>query len=132
MADALAHALYDYSQIKYKSDPSESGLDRTDENLAIRQNFHNTINLSVGGEFIFPYFPMALRGGYRLVKSPLKNPPADMDRTVISFGAGLRLNDNLILDAAYAWTSWEKPAGEIIAAEKGNASRFLASLTWRM
>lgn len=86
----------DYSTIKFSS--NNSNVDR-DVNREISQNYKNTINYSLGGEFKVSE-SFLLRAGFRSEGNPYENL-SDKDYTVtsISGGLGYRFGD-YYLDAA--------------------------------
>jgi len=124
--------LTDYTQIRYSSDPAETGSDFSDTNLDIRRNFQNTMDYRIGAEFHIPATPVRLRGGWGIVHSPLKNALSSWNRTYISLGGGAMISDRLILDGAYVYTGWDGVGDEVIEKEKIKAAKILISLTYLM
>ena len=86
----------------------------------------------VGGEFTVPTIGLMLRGGYAVYPSPWKDATSDMDRKVISFGAGFAFQNQFVLDVGYGFVTWDEFAGDVIEAEKVEISKILFSLSYRM
>jgi hypothetical protein len=74
----------------------------------LRRRFENVIDLTAGVEIRVPGTGLAVRGGYSHLPSPYAEGygPGGA-RKVISIGAGLNLQDQLVVDGVYSWTSWE-------------------------
>jgi long-subunit fatty acid transport protein len=102
--------LVNYSQIEYTTDPPQSGYTRTQANMDIKRDFQNVLNTKVGAELDLPFAKGKLRAGYAMYPSHLKNAGSNQTRKVVSFGAGFRFNDQLVLDVAVAMTSWTPPS----------------------
>ncbi len=122
----------DYSQIKYTSYPPEVGFTKADVNLEIKENLRNTMSWRVGGEFTVPTVGLRLRAGYAVYPSPWKDATSDMDRKVISFGAGFAFQNQFVLDVGYGFVTWDDFTGDVIEAEKIEVSKILFSLSYRM
>ena len=126
-----------YSQIKYKTDPPVAPYSMADANRMIRKNLRNTIDLHFGCELRVPGTGLKLRGGYGIVKSPYSADFSVNDRSVIALGAGLTLMDQVYVDAAYSWTSWDGVPynvhrGEMVTSEKIEARKIIVSLFYRL
>jgi hypothetical protein len=67
--------------------------------------------------------------------SPYKGDPSDFDRTTISGGAGMLLGGSVMLDLAYANTSWKNYRSNYDASSRVNEdlswNAFLATLSYR-
>ena len=124
--------FYDYSQIKYTSMTPPDPSYMAESNLDIRDNLRNTMNWRVGGEFTIPNTGLSLRGGYAVYPSPFKNATSDMDREIISFGAGYTFQKQFSLDFAYAFTSWDGNPGEVIEQERIETKKMFFSLSYHM
>jgi long-subunit fatty acid transport protein len=124
--------LIDYSQIKYKSDPSSGDLTQSGANLEIKQNLKNIMNYRLGGEIGIPGTGLALRGGYAVYPSPFKDAPSGWDRKVISLGAGFAASEQVEFNLGAASTSWDGIVEGDISKEKIEMKKVLVSLLYRM
>jgi long-subunit fatty acid transport protein len=121
-----------YNQIEYKTDPSSMALNQATANLAIQRHMQNVTNIRAGGEFSPPGFPMTLRAGYAIIRTPYKDVSYEKDRIVISFGMGFEFSEQLVLDAGYASTKWEGPQDNLISKQNLDARQILVSVSYRM
>lgn len=120
-----------YSQIKYTTNPPTAGDTRADVNIDIKENLRNTMSWRVGGEFTVPNVDLRIRGGYAVYPTPWEGASSDMDRKVISLGAGYSFQ-NFVLDVGYGFVSWDGTAGDVIEQEKVEVSKIVFSLLYRM
>jgi len=124
--------LFDYSQIKYKSEPPSGDETQSGANLEIKQNLENVINYRFGGEFGIPGTGVTLRGGYAVYPSPFKDALPGWDRKVYSLGAGFAASEQVEFDLGVASTSWDGVVGGDFSKEKIEMKKVLVSLLYRM
>ena len=124
--------LYDYSQIKYKTDPPEDGTTMAQANRDIRGNLQSTVNYHVGGQITLPGGIASIRGGYGFYPSPWKDADKSWDREILTFGAGLVFSDRVHLDVAYMISSWNNPTGGFLDAEKFEIKKLLTTISFTM
>lgn len=122
--------LNDYSSMSYKDDPPYIDETRADVNMDIRRNLQNTTDYSIGGELTIPRTAIRLRAGYAVQRSPYKDSDWSKDRTFITFGAGFRINEALLLNVAYSSTSWSLPVDAVVTREDIDAGRFTAGFSY--
>jgi long-subunit fatty acid transport protein len=121
-----------YNQIEYKTDPSSASLTQASANSAIQRHLQNVTNVHIGGEFTSPSFPVVLRGGYAVIRTPYRDVSYEKDRKVISAGIGLEMTDQLVFDVGFARTEWEGPADDLVLKQNLEATQVLVSLLYRM
>ena len=124
--------MTDYGQMKYTTDPPVAGTTMAQANLEIKQNFRSVLDYRVGAELVLPFVPVRLRAGYGTLGSYLKNGPNGMDREVYSAGAGIDFKGSVGIDIAYAQTTFDNPAGEVIEGEKVEHKLVMVSFLYRM
>jgi long-subunit fatty acid transport protein len=95
-----------YSQFEYTTPPPQDGYSQTQANIDIKRNYKNVLNTRVGAEWTLPFAGARLRAGYAVYPSHLKSADSKQDRKVVSFGAGFRFMDQMVLDVSAAMTSW--------------------------
>jgi long-subunit fatty acid transport protein len=104
-------------------------------NKEMKSLFRSTWEFRFGGEYDIAGSGFRLRAGYGLRSSPYKGDPSDFDRTTISGGAGMLLGGSVMLDLAYANTSWKNYRSNYDATSRVNESltwnTFLATLSYR-
>jgi hypothetical protein len=100
---SLSMLYMDYSAARYNFTAfSNNPIDRDNQELVnddIRFNLGRAVSTHLGGEYNFQ--PVRLRGGLRLLQSPLQND--DSVRPVFSTGIGFR-SGNFILDIGYSYS----------------------------
>ncbi len=117
---------------------------RTDDRQYV---YRSTVNLHLGAEYTLQQLPLRLRAGYS--REPVAYRPIatdvfrgvaefaklDPDRRSFSFGAGLLLEDSILLDVAYVTGGFER-SGESDAGaktvEKVTDNRFYLGATFRL
>jgi long-subunit fatty acid transport protein len=104
-------------------------------NKDIKSTFRSTWEFRFGGEYEIAGSGFRLRAGYGLRPSPYKGDPADFDRKTITAGAGMLLGGSVMLDLAYANSSWKNYRTNYDAISRVNESitwnTFLATLSYR-
>ncbi|MEX2115723.1 MAG: outer membrane beta-barrel protein [Bacteroidota bacterium] len=86
---------------------STSLSDLEAENRLIQNIYRATLNLRGGVEVTLWSLGVKLRGGVSLVPSPYEGDPSEFDQQYYTAGAGFRLDENLWLNAAYAFGNWK-------------------------
>jgi len=125
--------LVDYSQMLFQNDPpSVSEGTKAEINQDIRDNFRSVWNPRLGMELTIPRVDARLRGGYAIYKSPWKNSGNGDVRKILSFGGGVTLSKQIMLDIAYQTASWDGMTGELIETEEIKMDRILFSMTYNM
>ena len=74
-------------------------------NQMIEETLTWQYKIGVGLEYKIPAAPLYLRGSYTLQTSPYKDKELCEDNNIIGAGLGLVLTDNLIIDAAFVYSS---------------------------
>lgn len=107
-----------------------------EDNRAFPTSFRATFGYSAGGEFRLPGSNIMLRGGYRVLPSPLLFADQTLDRKYISAGLGYSVDKNTIFNFSYTKGNWTKfsvdaftPSGTF---ESVKSERFLAGITFRI
>ncbi len=80
-------------------------IDNTDlekENISLKKNFRPTMNLAVGGEYEIPRTDFRVRGGYAYKPSPWVGDPSSYNQKIITAGAGVLLQNNVMFDMGAA------------------------------
>jgi hypothetical protein len=93
---SIDYAMKDYSNTRFK--PTNESLYR-DLNTQMSQQFKNTYELRVGGEYRIKQW--SIRGGYRFEESPFKSQSAMSDLIGYSAGFGYNFRESKI-DFAFA------------------------------
>lgn len=75
------------------------------ENIGLKKNFRATTNYSVGGEFEIPSTDLRVRAGYAYKPSQFDGDPSSYNEKIITAGAGILLQDNVMFDVAGAFGS---------------------------
>ncbi|MDD8016813.1 MAG: outer membrane protein transport protein [Bacteroidota bacterium] len=92
----------DWTQIEWKDN-----ADLEKGNIDLQKNFRAVTSYRVGAEFDIPKTDVRVRGGYSMTPSPYKNDPSSYGHTLITGGAGILLQRNVVLDAAVAFGSFK-------------------------
>lgn len=79
--------------------------DLQQDNIAMKKLFRAVLNYSVGGEFQIPKTDLRLRAGYAVKPSPYMGDPSSFDQKIVTAGAGVLLQDNIMFDVAAAFGS---------------------------
>jgi long-subunit fatty acid transport protein len=131
--------FHNYSQYEYTTHPPQDDYSQTQANMDIKRNFRNVLNTRVGAELTLPFAAAKLRAGYAIYPSHLKDAGSNLDRKVVSFGAGFKFMDQLVLDIAAGLTSWDPQAYDTSVfgqynsiQEKINARNILFTFTYLM
>jgi len=124
-----ADVLYtDWTQTKYSDPPAE---DISNEDFI--DDYRDTFQLRVGGEYTIPAMGLSIRAGYLL--DPLPYTPdsieIDSDRHYITAGIGMMLDRVLSLDVAYIRGSWKESINDGIAVKDRNSNRIFISARYR-
>ena len=75
------------------------------ENISLKKNFRATTNYSVGGEFEIPSTDVRVRAGYAYKPSAFEGDPSSYNEKIVTAGAGILLQDNVMFDVAGAFGS---------------------------
>ncbi len=97
-------------QIEYTDWTQLQWTDNSDlenENIALKQEFRSTVNYAVGGEFEIPRTEIRLRAGYSFKPSAYVGDPSSFGQTTITGGAGILLQDNVMVDVAAMFGSFK-------------------------
>lgn len=124
-----ADALYtDWTQTEYSEPPS----DDIDDDF-FNENYRDTVQLRVGGEFTIPNSGVRLRAGY--LRDPLPYTPdgleIDTERQFITFGIGMILDRVLTLDVAYMLGFWEESTDDGVIKKDRDSNRVFLSAGYR-
>jgi len=77
------------------------------ENRLIQNIYRATLSLRGGAEITLWSLGVKFRGGLSVVPSPYDGDPSEFDQLYYTAGAGFRLDENLWLNAAYAFGDWK-------------------------
>lgn len=92
----------DWTQIAWDDNP-----DLEKRNSQLQSNFRATTSFRFGAEFDIPSTDVRVRGGYSMTPSPYKGDPSSFDQTMITGGAGIFLQRNIVLDGAIGYGSYK-------------------------
>lgn len=120
-----ADVLYtDWTQTEYSDPPAE---DISNEDFI--DDYRDTLQLRIGGEYTIPAMGLSIRAGYLL--DPLPYTPdsieIDSDRHYITAGIGMMLDRVLSLDVAYIRGSWKESINDGIVVKDRNSNRIFIS-----
>jgi long-subunit fatty acid transport protein len=124
-----ADILYtDWTQTEYSEPPSENI-----SNEDFKNDYRDTFQLRVGGEYTIPNMGLSIRGGYLF--DPLPYTPGgtniDTDRQFITAGLGMMLEEVLLLDVTYMRGFWKESSEDDITKEDRNSNRIFLSAGYR-
>jgi len=92
----------DWTQIQWADNAAlEQG------NISLKQTFRSTADYSVGGEFAIPKTDLRVRAGYAFKPSPYAGDPSSYGQKLVTAGAGVLLQDNIMIDVAALFGSWK-------------------------
>ncbi len=114
----------DWTQIEWSDNP---GLEK--KNTQLQAVFRPVTNIRIGAEFDVPFTDLKVRAGYMMNPSPYKNDPSAFDEKVLTGGAGLFLQRNVVLDAAFAYGTLKSYRNEYSAVGLPNSARVDRSIT---
>ncbi|MCI0707028.1 MAG: hypothetical protein L0Y80_06055 [Ignavibacteriae bacterium] len=109
----------DWTQMEFTTPNS----DLEAENRLIRQIFEPTTNLRGGAEVTLWDAGIILRGGVVWNPSPYKEDPPEFDQLYYTGGVGLKLDENLTLNSAFALGKWTTFRDNYYVPGLSNASR---------
>ena len=92
----------DWTQIQWTDNS-----DLENENNLLKQEFRSTLNYAVGGEFEIPKTELRVRAGYSFKPSAYVGDPSSFGQTTITAGAGVLLQDNVMVDVAAMFGSFK-------------------------
>lgn len=72
------------------------------ENISLKKNFRPTTNLAVGGEYEIPRTDFRVRAGYAYKPSAFEGDPSSYNQKIITGGAGVLLQNNVMFDVGAA------------------------------
>lgn len=99
--------LADWSQMKYEGESPFSDADTPELNRNLSQTLESTMNPRIGVEYSIPEAGLKLRGGYSIIRNPLKDALDDSDRKVLTGGFGFKLSPQATFDIAYRRATWK-------------------------
>ncbi|MGH2567843.1 MAG: OmpP1/FadL family transporter [Bacteroidota bacterium] len=92
----------DWTQMEFTT----NNADLQAENRLIKRIFEPTTNLRGGAEVTLWNFGVILRGGVVWNPSPYKDDPPEYDQLHYTGGVGLRLDEHVSLNTAFAYGTW--------------------------
>lgn len=128
-AIVAADVLYtDWTQTEYSEPPSE---DISNEDF--KNDYRDTLQLRIGGEYTIPNMGLSVRAGYLL--DPLPYTPEgtniDTDRQFITLGLGMVLEGVLSLDVTYMRGFWKESTDDDTIRKDRNSNRIFLSTGYR-
>ncbi len=96
----------DWSQIRYQDDTPIEGISMSEANRNIKQTLESSLSPKIGLE-INTAKKVKIRTGFALIPSPLVNADSDNDLKVLSFGAGVGIGRDAVIDIAYRRGWWK-------------------------
>jgi long-subunit fatty acid transport protein len=93
----------DWTQMEF----TNNNPDLQSENRVIRDILQPTTNLRGGAEVTLWKYGVKLRGGITYNPSPYKGDPKNYDQVYYTAGVGLALDQNVALNASYAYGTWK-------------------------
>jgi long-subunit fatty acid transport protein len=130
----------DWTQVEFEI-PDGQGLSPDyesllDDNRFFPESFRATFGYAAGGQFRLPGTGIDLRGGYRVLPSPLAFANELLDRKYVSAGIGYNIDKTTVLNFGYIRGNWKRftsdeftPSGTF---ENVKSERFLAGITFRL
>ncbi len=130
----------DWSQVRFDIPDGfmldDNYNDLLDKNQLFPEQFRSVVSYAAGGEVRVPSSPIRLRGGYRLVPSPLCDASSDLDRTYYSAGFGYDIDGFTFLDVGMTWSKTKRQSVDIYTPggtdESITTTRILAGVTFRL
>ncbi len=92
----------DWTQLEWTDN---SDLEKT--NTSLQSQLRPVTTIRFGTEIDIPSTDVRLRAGYAVKPSPYKGDPSSYDTQIITGGAGILLQRNVLLDAAIGFGSWK-------------------------
>jgi long-subunit fatty acid transport protein len=93
----------DWTQMEF----TNNNPDLQSENRVIRDILQATTNLRGGAEVTLWNYGVQLRGGVTYNPSPYRDDPKDYDQVYYTAGVGVALDQNVVLNASYAYGTWK-------------------------
>jgi long-subunit fatty acid transport protein len=125
----------DWSQMRYETEPPDSGFSKADANLLIKQEYRATAEIHAGAEFTVPFINMQLRAGFFNKPLPYKDATFSSDRKYLTAGVGLLLDKQVKFDLAVLRGWWKDESyfsDDIpLLTENIEVTKFLATLAVR-
>ena len=115
---ALDVEYTDWTQIEWTDNPA---LEK--KNMQLQSVFRAASSMRIGAEFDVPMTDVKVRAGYSLTPSPYKNDPSSFDQKMITGGAGIFLQRNIVLDGAFAYGTYSSFRNQYSVPGLANASR---------
>jgi long-subunit fatty acid transport protein len=94
----------DWTQIEW-SDNTSLENDPAVGTTAMQKEMRDVLNLRLGAEYEIPGTDVRVRGGYMHTPSQHKNDPSSYDENTYTGGAGILLQNNVLLDLGLAFGS---------------------------
>ncbi len=79
-----------------------NNTDLEKENISLKKNFRSTMNLAAGGEYEIPRTDFRVRAGYAYKPSAFEGDPSSYNQKIITAGAGILLQNNVMFDVGTA------------------------------
>ncbi|MBU0510021.1 outer membrane protein transport protein [bacterium] len=132
--------MRDWTAMEFRSDTPYKvngvPVSRASANQQIKDDYQNTVRLSMGGEYLFPAYGLRLRGGYAFEPNNYKPLGDDADRHLFSFGVGVLVDRSVMIDAGLQFTGFSRkttdgsPTG--LVNEDISSTTALVTLSYRM
>ncbi len=122
----------DWGTMEFRTEPPYSGVSRAQANQSIKNTYHATTRLSVGGEYLFPVYGLRARAGYAYEPSPYEEVGnGDKNHNVFSLGMGILVDRSVMLDIGYRMASYRENITPGLI-EDVRSSTGLFTLSYRM
>lgn len=103
----------DWSQLEYGDN-----IRMEMENINIRSYYKDVIRIRIGGEYVFPESGLSLRAGYFSDPLPFRSSYVNQNRSGLTFGFGILIDQVMTIDVAFVHGSYERNSDFIYATEK--------------
>ena len=117
LALSISGRLQNWSAVQFDLSPTLDSADYSmllDENNYLQFDYRSTFQIRAGVEYLLQFnkkFGISLRSGFAFIPSPTKYGKGD--RSLASYGIGIPLYRNFLLDAAFVRGQMEKKSSDI-------------------
>jgi len=112
----------DWSQLKY-----DDNVEMEKENINIRSYYKDVLRFRLGGEHVFPKSGFSIRAGYFNDPIPLVSDFVNNNRSGITFGAGILIDQVMTIDVAYVHGSYKRNSDLVYSTVVDTEDNLLSS-----